>query len=171
MIVLLQRVTHANVVIEHKIIGAIDQGILAFIAIEPLDTEKEALRLSERILHYRIFEDQQGKMNLNIQEINGGLLIIPQFTLAADTKKGMRPSFTTAATPILGEKLFNYFVAKTQEKYHKIATGKFGANMQVNLCNDGPVTFILKAMNNEQLLCNILLQFFDSVETTLYLFP
>ena len=144
MLALLQRVTHADVIVANQNIGAISRGILVFIAIEPLDTEKESLRLSERILGYRIFEDQQEKMNLNVQEINGELLIIPQFTLAADTKKGMRPSFTTAAYPALGEKLFNYFVAKTKEKYYKIATGKFGANMQINLCNDGPVTFILK---------------------------
>jgi len=145
MLALLQRVTHANVITKGATIGEINQGILVFIAIEPFDTEKKAVRLSERILGYRIFEDQQGKMNLNVQEINESLLIIPQFTLAADTKKGMRPSFTTAADPILGEKLFNYFVAKTREKYRKIAIGKFGANMQINLCNDGPVTFILKA--------------------------
>ena len=104
MLALLQRVTHANVITKGATIGEINQGILVFIAIEPFDTEKKAVRLSERILGYRIFEDQQGKMNLNVQEINESLLIIPQFTLAADTKKGMRPSFTTAADPILGEK-------------------------------------------------------------------
>jgi len=148
MLALLQRVTHANVVINGNISAAIEHGILIFLAIEPCDTEKEAQRLGERILGYRIFQDSNDKMNLNVQEINGSILIVPQFTLAADTTKGMRPGFSTAANPALGEKLFNYFVEKMREKYAKIATGKFGANMKINLCNDGPVTMILKAINN-----------------------
>ena len=144
MIALLQRVTHAAVTIDNETIGKIDRGILVFLAIEPNDTKKQADRLIERLLGYRIFSDQQSKMNLNVQEVNGSLLIVPQFTLAADTAKGMRPSFTTAADPILSNKLFNYFVAQTKKQFANTFAGKFGADMKIDLCNDGPVTFILK---------------------------
>lgn len=143
MLALLQRVTHASVMVNNQTIGAINQGILVFVAIEPNDTELLANRLIERILGYRIFPDNQERMNLSVKDINGELLIVPQFTLAADTSKGMRPSFTSAAPPNLGEKLFNYFVSQLKTQYSRIATGKFGADMQVNLCNNGPVTFML----------------------------
>lgn len=144
MLALLQRVTHASVTVDHEIIGKINRGILVFAAIQPQDTEKNIERMIERILGYRIFSDANERMNLNVQDINGGLLIIPQFTLAADTSKGMRPSFTSAADPILGNKLFTYFTGRVKNKYSNIAFGKFGANMQIELCNDGPVTFLLQ---------------------------
>jgi D-aminoacyl-tRNA deacylase len=144
MLALLQRVTFANIAIDQQIIGAIAQGILVFLAFEPNDTTKQADRLIDRILNYRIFVDHNDRMNLSVKNINGGILLIPQFTLAANTDKGMRPSFTSAATPQLGKELFDYFVTKMQQSYQKIACGKFGANMQITLCNDGPVTFILK---------------------------
>lgn len=144
MIALLQRVTHASVIVNDITIGKIDNGILVFLAIEPDDTEQAVKRLSERILGYRIFADTDGKMNLNVRDINGGVLIVPQFTLAADTSSGMRPSFSTAANPIFGAKLFDYFVEQIKLLFPNIATGKFGADMKVSICNDGPVTFVLK---------------------------
>jgi D-aminoacyl-tRNA deacylase len=145
MLALLQRVLHAAVTVDKKIIGAIDQGILVFLAVEPDDTTKTADRLLERILGYRIFSDAVGRMNLNVTEISGGLLLVPQFTLAADTKKGMRPSFSNAASPKFAVDLFNYFVQKAMTEYANVATGKFAADMQVTLCNNGPVTFLLHA--------------------------
>lgn len=145
MLALLQRVTHASVSVDNQTIGAINKGILVFLAIERQDTETQASRLIERILSYRIFPDENDRMNYNIKDANGGLLIVPQFTLAADTAKGTRPSFTPAADPALGEQLFNYFVSNIKKLHTNIATGQFGANMQVSLCNDGPVTFIFKA--------------------------
>ena len=146
MIALLQRVKHANVTVDEKIIGQINQGLLVFLAVEPNDTTAHAQRLAERVLGYRIFSDDADKMNLSVKDIQGELLIVSQFTLAADTAKGMRPSFTTAAPPALGKELYNYFVACCQKLYceNKIATGQFGTNMQVSLCNDGPVTIILQ---------------------------
>ncbi|MCK4869834.1 MAG: D-tyrosyl-tRNA(Tyr) deacylase [Gammaproteobacteria bacterium] len=143
MLALLQRVSHAKVEVADRTIGAIDHGLLVFLAIEPNDDEKTADRLLHRVLGYRIFSDANDKMNFSVQDVNGGVLIVSQFTLAADTKKGMRPSFTSAAPPELGEKLYDYFVKCAKEKYSKIATGEFGADMQVSLCNDGPVTIIL----------------------------
>lgn len=148
MLALLQRVTHAQVKVDNQIIGAIKQGILVFLAVEPNDTEKEANRLIERILGYRIFSDQNDRMNLSVVDIQAELLIVPQFTLAADTTKGMRPSFTSAAPPELGNKLFNYFLTQLKNNYPRVATGKFGANMQISLCNDGPVTLMLRQQNN-----------------------
>ena len=144
MISIIQRVTSAKVSVQNKDIGSIQQGILALIAIEPLDTEKEAQRLLERILSYRIFADADDKMNLSLRDIRGGLLIVPQFTLAADTQKGNRPSFTSAAPPELGLKLFSYFSQQARAGYHSVAFGQFGADMQVSLVNDGPVTFTLR---------------------------
>jgi D-tyrosyl-tRNA(Tyr) deacylase len=143
MIALLQRVIHASVTVENKIIGAIDSGLLVFIGVEREDQEKNADRLLERILGYRIFSDAADKMNLSVQDVKGGLLLVPQFTLAADTKKGMRPSFTSAASPEHGQKLFNYLLNQAKQQ-HLVAAGQFGAHMQVNLCNDGPVTFLLR---------------------------
>ncbi|MCX7088510.1 MAG: D-aminoacyl-tRNA deacylase [Methylococcales bacterium] len=144
MISIIQRVTSAKVTVQNKDIGSIQQGILALIAIEPLDTEKEAQRLLERILSYRIFADADDKMNLSLRDIRGGLLIVPQFTLAADTQKGNRPSFTSAAPPELGLRLFSYFSQQARAGYHSVAFGQFSADMQVSLVNDGPVTFTLR---------------------------
>ena len=147
MLALIQRVTSANVVVDGKEIGAISQGILALIGIEKGDTEADARRLCERVLGYRIFSDEQDKMNLNIKDIDGGLLLVPQFTLAADTKKGMRPSFSSAETPELSKKLFEYFCTYCKEQYSQVSLGEFGADMKVSLCNDGPVTFRLQSIN------------------------
>jgi len=144
MILLLQRVTEARVTVAGEVIGAIDKGLLVFLGVERNDTEKQANRLVERMLGYRIFDDDQGKMNLSVQDIQGGILIVSQFTLAADTQKGMRPSFTPAAEPLHGKMLYEYYVDQAQKQHEKVATGKFGANMQVYLCNDGPVTITLK---------------------------
>jgi len=144
MLALLQRVNWAQVSVNHKIIGKIQRGMLVFIGVEKEDTHQKANRLIERLLGYRIFPDAQNKMNLNIQDIKGKLLIIPQFTLAADTQKGMRPSFSSAADPQKGQALFNYFLSKIQEIFPFIEQGEFGAHMQIELCNDGPVTFLLK---------------------------
>ncbi len=144
MISIIQRVTAAKVTVAGQDIGLIGQGILALVAIEPLDTEVEARRLLERILSYRIFADAQGKMNLSLRDISGGLLIVPQFTLAADTRKSNRPSFTSAASPAQGLILFDYFSQQARDSYHTVAFGQFGADMQVSLVNDGPVTFTLR---------------------------
>jgi len=144
MITIIQRVSQAQVCIAGQQAGSIKRGIMALIAVEKQDTEKSAQRLFERILNYRIFPDNENRMNLNLQSIQGGLLLVPQFTLAADTNSGNRPSFTPAASPEKGEQLFNYLVNYAQASYPNIATGQFGADMQVSLTNDGPVTFTLK---------------------------
>ncbi|TQV85385.1 D-aminoacyl-tRNA deacylase [Aliikangiella coralliicola] len=145
MIALIQRVTSANVVVENQIIGEINQGILALIGVEKNDQQQNADRLLERLLSYRIFSDDQDKMNLSVADIGGEILLVPQFTLAADTRKGRRPSFSTAAPPQVGQSLFHYFVSQAKEKYSAVSTGEFGADMKVSLCNDGPVTFWLNA--------------------------
>lgn len=144
MIALIQRVTQASVSVDGIQIGAIERGIMALIAVEKQDSEKSAQRLFERIVNYRIFPDADDRMNLNLPAIQGGLLLIPQFTLAADTNSGNRPSFTPAASPKKGEALFNYFVSYAKNNFSPIQMGQFGANMQVALINDGPVTFTLK---------------------------
>jgi D-tyrosyl-tRNA(Tyr) deacylase len=144
MIALIQRVTNAAVVVDGETVGAIDQGIMALIGVEKGDSEAQIKRLSERLLGYRIFSDAEGKMNLNLQQIGGGLLLVPQFTLAASTEKGMRPSFSSAATPDVGQQRFEQFVEVCRAKHNPVATGVFGADMQVTLCNDGPVTFWLQ---------------------------
>jgi len=145
MIALIQRVANASVVVKGKNIGEIEQGIVALIGVEKNDQHSNADRLLERLLGYRIFSDVDDKMNLSLQDTQGGLLLVPQFTLAADTRKGKRPSFSSAAPPEKGEQLFNYFVNQSQQKYPQVATGQFGADMKVYLCNDGPVTFWLNA--------------------------
>lgn len=145
MIALIQRVTNAQVVVNEQVIGKIEQGVLALIGVEKDDLELNADRLLERLLTYRIFSDAKDKMNLSVSDIKGGMLLVPQFTLAADTKKGKRPGFSTAAPPALGEKLFNYFVDQAYNRYPVVQTGLFGADMKVSLCNDGPVTFWLTA--------------------------
>lgn len=144
MIGLIQRVSEASVVVEGQIVGQIGSGLLVLVGVERKDNETTALRLLDRLLGYRVFPDEEGKMNLSLTDIGGELLLAPQFTLAADTRKGTRPSFSSAAPPDLGKSLFEFFVAKAQARHPKVATGKFGADMKVNLINDGPVTFWLQ---------------------------
>ena len=145
MIGLLQRVTRASVVVDGDITGAIEAGILVLVAVQPSDTEREAVRLAERLLTYRVFEDDTGRMNRSVLDLGLGILLVPQFTLAADTKKGTRASFTRAAEPAQGERLFAALVRACRERIDSVETGVFGANMQVSLVNDGPVTFWLEA--------------------------
>jgi D-tyrosyl-tRNA(Tyr) deacylase len=144
MIALIQRVSEASVSVENQIIGQIAQGILVFLAIEPNDDENKAKRLAQRVAGYRIFEDEQGKMNLNVTQIGGDVLVVSQFTLAADTTRGMRPSFTRAAKPEISKKLYQYFCQQLRLQNLQVPTGEFGANMHVKLVNDGPVTFSLQ---------------------------
>lgn len=144
MIGLLQRVSEAEVRAEARTIAAIGQGLLVFIAVEQGDGEAQAERLLQRVLGYRVFPDRDDKMNLSVSDIAGGLLLVPQFTLSADTKKGMRPSFSSAATPDEGRRLFDYLVQQAERSPLNVACGRFGANMQVALVNDGPVTFWLQ---------------------------
>ena len=143
MIALLQRVTHASVTVDGEIIGQIGKGLLVLLCAERGDTEKEADQLLEKLLNYRVFSDENGKMNLSVKATGGGMLIVPQFTLAADTRSSTRPSFSPAAPPDIGKKLFDYFVEQARGKLEVIETGQFGADMQVALTNDGPVTFWL----------------------------
>ena len=144
MIGLLQRVTQASVSIDHTVVGSIDNGILVLIGVEKDDSEKHADRLLERILGYRIFPDTEGRMNRDLVTIKGGMLLVPQFTLAADTRKGTRPGFSTAAMPEQGKQLFEYLVRSARQQYHTVECGRFGADMQVQLVNDGPATFWLQ---------------------------
>ncbi|NYS61152.1 D-aminoacyl-tRNA deacylase [Vreelandella salicampi] len=142
---LIQRVSRASVEVEQHTVGAIDHGLLALVGVEKDDSEASADKLLHKLLHYRVFSDADGKMNLNVQQAGGGVLLVSQFTLAADTRKGLRPSFSSAAPPAEGERLFNYLVAQARQYDIPLATGEFGANMQVSLTNDGPVTFLLEA--------------------------
>jgi D-tyrosyl-tRNA(Tyr) deacylase len=144
MIGLLQRVSSASVVVDGVTIGAIDAGLMVLVCAERNDTEKEADALLTKLLGYRVFADDAGKMNRSVTDTNGGLLLVPQFTLAADTKSGTRPSFTPAAAPADGLRLFNYFVEQARLKHPLVRTGQFGADMKVSLTNDGPVTFWLQ---------------------------
>ena len=144
MISLLQRVGQGSVSVKGKTIAKISRGVLVLVAIQPDDNEQSATRMRERILGYRMFSDSEGKMNLSVTEIGGEVLLVPQFTLAADTGKGMRPSFTNAAKPETALSLFEYMYTNMRRLYPKLSCGKFGATMQVQLVNDGPVTFILK---------------------------
>ncbi|MDP1707778.1 MAG: D-aminoacyl-tRNA deacylase [Gammaproteobacteria bacterium] len=144
MIALLQRVTQAQVTVDEAVIARIGPGLLVFVGAERDDKETEADRLLARILGYRVFADAQGKMNHSLRDVEGELLLVPQFTLAADTHKGMRPSFTPAAMPEQGARLFDYLLCKASAGYGKVACGRFGADMQVSLTNDGPVTFLLR---------------------------
>ncbi len=144
MIGLLQRVRAAQVVVDGEVVGAIGHGLLVLVGVEQDDTEAQADRLLERLLGYRVFADAGGKMNLSLRDVGGGLLLVPQFTLAADTRKGMRPSFTPAASPQAGLRLFNHLVQQAHNQYPIVATGRFGADMLVTLTNDGPVTFLLR---------------------------
>jgi D-tyrosyl-tRNA(Tyr) deacylase len=144
VIALIQRVTGANVRVGGEPVGVIGAGIVALVGVERGDTEFEALLLAERVITYRIFNDGAGKMNLSLKDVKGQILAVPQFTLAADTNSGARPSFSSAASPETAQRLFKTFVAKIEEWTPRVATGRFGADMQLSLVNDGPVTFWLQ---------------------------
>ncbi|KTG22158.1 D-aminoacyl-tRNA deacylase [Pseudoalteromonas elyakovii] len=140
---LIQRVKQAKVEVAGEVVGEISQGILLLLGVEKQDTEQSVQKLLHKVSNYRIFTDEQGKMNLSLNDIKGELLVVSQFTLAADTKKGMRPSFSSAGTPEQANTLYEYFIAEAKKAGLTVATGQFGADMQVSLCNDGPVTFNL----------------------------
>jgi D-aminoacyl-tRNA deacylase len=142
---LIQRVRSARVDVAGEVVGAIDQGLLALVGVEPHDTPASVEKTLHKLLNYRVFSDAAGKMNLSLSDIGGGLLLVSQFTLAADTKGGLRPSFSSAAPPALGAKWFDLLVAQARAKHPQVATGQFGADMQVHLVNDGPVTFLLES--------------------------
>lgn len=144
MIGLLQRVSRAQVEVSGETIGAIERGLLVLVGVQRGDTPARGERLMERLLGYRVFPDADDRMNLSLREIGGGLLLVPQFTLAADTRKGTRASFTSAAPPDEGKRLFDDLVALAHAAYPRVATGRFGADMQVSLVNEGPVTFWLE---------------------------
>ena len=143
MIAVLQRVSEARVTVAGKPTGEIGRGLMVLVAVEKGDGEATAERMAERLLGYRIFPDADGRMNRSLRDIGGGLLLVPQFTLAADTRKGTRPSFTPAADPDTGRRLFDHLVTACLRRHPQVACGRFGADMQVSLVNDGPVTFIL----------------------------
>lgn len=145
MIALIQRVTHASVTVAGQITGDIGPGLLALIGVAKSDTDQNGDRLLQRLLGYRVFPDGEGKMNLSLKDTGGGLLLVPQFTLAADTHKGTRPSFSSAAPPAEAQRLFDRLVAAAQTAHVQVATGVFGADMDVHLLNQGPVTFWLEA--------------------------
>ena len=144
MIGLLQRVTSASVTVDQQVIGHIDKGLLVLIGVQRGDTETQADRLLERLLTYRVFSDAEGRMNRSLQDVQGGLLLVSQFTLAADTRSGTRPGFSPAAEPAEGRRLFDYVTQRARERHRVVQTGVFGADMQVALVNDGPVTFWLE---------------------------
>ena len=145
MIGLLQRVSHAEVEVGGEIIGRIGRGLMVLVAVHRDDTSKDVARLAERLLGYRVFPDDAGRMNRSVRDINGGLLLVPQFTLTADTRRGTRASFTKGAPPETASAFFDSLVATCRRELDTVATGKFGADMQVSLTNDGPVTFWLQA--------------------------
>jgi len=144
VIALIQRVNQAEVVVNNQSIGKISRGLLALIGIEKADTSAQIAKLLHKTIHYRIFADNEDKMNLSVKDIQGGILFVPQFTLAADTNKGLRPSFSSSAPPEIARELFAQFVIAAKQQYPHTQIGQFGADMQVSLINDGPVTFILK---------------------------
>ncbi|MCP5152116.1 MAG: D-tyrosyl-tRNA(Tyr) deacylase [Chromatiales bacterium] len=144
MLGLLQRVAEAEVTIGGESVGRIGRGLLVLVGVERGDREPQAERLVERLLGYRVFPDDEDRMNRSLADVGGGLLLVPQFTLPADTRKGMRPSFTPAAPPGEGERLFEHLVACARSRHHTVETGRFGAHMMVRLVNDGPVTFMLQ---------------------------
>jgi D-tyrosyl-tRNA(Tyr) deacylase len=144
LIGLLQRVRQAWVEIDAQRIAAIETGLLVLVGVERGDGQSQADRLLQRLLGYRVFADEQGRMNRSVADIGGGLLLVPQFTLAADTRKGTRPGFSTAAEPVLGKRWFDYLLDQACQNYQPVAGGVFGADMQVGLVNDGPVTFWLQ---------------------------
>ena len=142
---LLQRVSSARVEVGGQVVGSIDQGLMVLVGVEPQDTQASADKLLHKLLNYRVFSDADGKMNLSLREVAGGLLLVSQFTLAADTKSGMRPSFSKAAPPALGAELFDYLLNQAKNSHAVVESGQFGADMQVHLVNDGPVTFLLES--------------------------
>ncbi|MEY4640886.1 MAG: hypothetical protein RLZZ227_880 [Pseudomonadota bacterium] len=145
MLALLQRVTQASVMVAGETTGAIGQGLLVLLGVERDDAIADVERLLKKVLAYRVFIDAEGKMNLSLQDVKGGLLVVSQFTLAADTTKGLRPSFSSAKPPAEAEQLYEKFLSEARKAHHDVACGRFGANMQVSLVNDGPVTFLLKS--------------------------
>ena len=145
MIGLLQRVSDANVTVDGNRVASIGAGLLVLVGVRPADDEPSALRLLDRVLRYRVFADEAGKMNLSLAQIHGELLLVPQFTLAADTAKGLRLGFSSAAPPEQGRRLFDAFVAAARSRHGRVETGVFGAHMQVSLTNDGPVTVWLES--------------------------
>ena len=145
MLSLIQRVTRATVTVGDDVVGAIDGGLLALVAMEPGDTDAQVARMAERLLGYRVFADEAGRMNRSLADTGGGLLLVSQFTLASDTRSGMRPSFTTAAPPAEAEQGFNRLVSICRQTHAgRVETGRFGAHMVISLVNDGPVTFLLR---------------------------
>ena len=144
MLGLIQRVKYANVVVNNEVVGEIAIGSMVLVGVQPSDTSSEVKKLGDKLLNYRIFADAEGKTNLSLLDVNGGLLLVPQFTLAADTRKGLRPSFSSAAKPELAAELFKQLVDYCHSKYAKVEQGQFGADMQVSLCNDGPLTFLIE---------------------------
>jgi D-tyrosyl-tRNA(Tyr) deacylase len=147
MLALIQRVSRAQVRVANEPVGEIGPGLLALVAVEPGDGERQAQRICERLLGYRIFDDGEGRMNRSLADVGGGLLLVSQFTLAADTRKGMRPGFSTAAVPEEGLRWFDRLVEIARSRHRPVATGRYGAHMEVELVNDGPATFLLVARN------------------------
>lgn len=145
MLALLQRVSHASVTVEGITVGAIEHGLLVLLGVERNDDLTHCERLADKVVNYRLFADEQERMNRSVVDSGGGVLVVSQFTLAADTRKGLRPSFTPAAEPVLAEALYEAFVERVRTRVSSVATGRFGADMQVSLCNDGPVTFLLSS--------------------------
>lgn len=143
MIALLQRVSQASVKVDSEVVGEIEHGLLVLLAIEPDDNQEKVERMADKVSKYRIFEDENGKMNLNVGQVNGDILVVSQFTLAADTSRGLRPSFSNAAAPDFSNSMYQDFCQKLREKGFKVPTGIFGADMKVSLTNDGPVTISL----------------------------
>ena len=141
---LIQRVQHAKVVVDGEVTGEIGPGLLLFLGVEKDDDQAKADKLLEKVLRYRVFSDDAGKMNLGLKDAGGDLLIVSQFTIVADTRKGLRPSFSSGASPQHGEDMYNYFVSRAQTLHSEVATGRFAADMKVSLLNDGPVTFMLE---------------------------
>lgn len=144
MLTVIQRVSEARVDIQGQTVGQINHGLLILCGFEPQDTELTLTRMLDKCIHYRIFDDNQGKMNFSLKDVHGGLLLVPQFTLMAETKSGLRPSFSKAAPPGQGRELFDHLLTQAKEIYPNVQAGCFGANMQVHLCNNGPVTFVLE---------------------------
>lgn len=145
MLALIQRVTRAEVVVDGEVVGAIGPGLLALVGVEPADGDSQVARMAQRLLGYRVFDDGAGRMNRSVADVGGGLLLVSQFTLSADTSSGMRPGFQTAAPPERAEPLFNRLVEACHATHPVVETGRFGAHMVVSLVNDGPVTFLLRA--------------------------
>lgn len=142
---LIQRVNYARVEVGDSLIGEIDKGLLVFLGVEKADTQEQADQILHKLLNYRVFADAEGKMNLSISDVAGGMLIVSQFTLAAETHKGMRPGFSAAAAPEQAKELYEYLLQQAEQKHQTVACGEFGADMQVSLQNDGPVTFLLES--------------------------